>query len=419
VAFAFGGHSAAALVHLSFLICLPLLILCYGRRFNLVPASVFAAVLVFVSPVFGLTGSAAYNDAALVTCSFAVFYCLEVVDEQNNSKYLILCGLFCGYCFSIKYTGGIAAAFAVTWLVFRRRRVSWFRFLVAAAVCSAPWLFRNWIWLGNPVAPFFNRWFRNPYFSASYEKAYLSDVAHFEGLRHWWEYPLDVTSYGARIPGLLGPVFLLAPFAALALRSRQGRRLLAAAVVFSVPFGFNAATRFLMPGMPFLALALGIGIQDSPGVVPLLVAAQALLCWPSVTPLYAADWSWRIREIPVRAAFRLEPEADFLRRRLPDYNLKPAIARVVAASAKIFSFSTRPEAYLGRTIVVGYESAEGHRAQEALLDRWDTGALKDLGIGYLLINEADSISAEIKQNSRDWHVTALAESNGTILYRID
>ena len=78
VAFPFGGHSAAALVHLAFFLCLPLLLLCFGRRFDLVPAASFAAILVFVSPVFGLTGSSAYNDAALVTLTFAVFYTLEV-----------------------------------------------------------------------------------------------------------------------------------------------------------------------------------------------------------------------------------------------------------------------------------------------------------------------------------------------------
>jgi hypothetical protein len=280
-------------------------------------------------------------------------------------------------------------------------------------------LVRNCLWLGNPFAPFFNRWFSNPHFPASLEKAYLSDVGRFEALRHWWDYPLDVTLYGAHIPGFLGPVFLLAPLGLLALRNQQGRRLIAAGVVFALPFFFNAATRFLMPGVPFLALALGIALQDSPGVVPLLAASQAFLCWPAVTPLYAADWSWRIREVPVRAALRLEPEAEFLRRRLPDYNLQPVITSVVPGSSRIFSFSTRPEAYLGRTIVVGYESAEGQQAQQALLERGATRELKRWNIGFLLVNDTDLISADIKQNPNKWCVTALIESHGTTLYRID
>jgi hypothetical protein len=420
VAFAFGAHSAAALVHLAFFVCLPLLILCYGRRFNVVPASVFANIVIFVSPVFGLTGSSAYNDAALVTCSFAVFYLLQLSDDINSDNLLILGVLLVGFCFALKYTGGIVAAFTVAALLLRRRQVPWVKLFLSAAACSVPWLLRNWIWLGNPFAPLFNQWFPNSFFTASSEQAYLADLAHVEGLRHWWQYPLDVTLYGASIPGLLGPVFLLAPFALLALRHRQGRRLLAAAAVFSLPIFFNVATRFLMPGMPFLALALGIAMQNSSGVLPLLAAAQALLCWPGSIPLYAADWSWRIREIPVRAALRLEPEADFLRRRLPDYNLKPAIDRAVPAAAKIFSFSTRPEAYLGRTILVGYESAEGGRIQDALQHRRPMDEqLKRRQVFFLLINDTDAISTDMKQHSINWGVTALAESHGTTLYRID
>ena len=419
VAFAFGAHSAAALVHLAFFLCLPLLIVCYGRRYNMIPASVFAATLVFTSPVFGLTASSAYNDAAVVTCSFAVFYCLNLLDDVLHNKVLILCGIFTGYCFAVKYTGGVAAIFVVTWLLFRHRRVPWLAFTGSAAVCGGPWLLRNWVWLGNPVAPLLNRWFLNPYFSASFEKSYLADISHFEGLRHWWEFPLDLTLYGAHIPGFLGPVFLLAPFALLALRNSQGRRLLAAAAIFSLPIFFNAATRFLMPGMPFLALALGIALQNSSGVLPLLAVAQAILCWPTVTPLYTADWSWRIREIPVRAAFRLEPEADFLRRRLPDYNLKPVIDQAVPVGAKIFSFSTRPEAYLGRTILVGYESAEGNRIQDALLQGRGALELKRQKVGFVLVNDSDPIATEFKQNPTKLDVTALAESHGTILYRVD
>lgn len=419
VAFAFGAHSAAALVHLAFFVSLPLMLLCYGRRFRMIPASVFAAIVVFASPLFGLTGSSAYNDAALVTCSFAVFYALNLIDEINISKLMILCGLLTGYCVALKYTGAVAAVFAVTWLLLRRRKGPWLPFGVSAAACSVPWFIRNWIWLGNPFAPLLNRWFPNQYFSTSFERSYLADIGHFEGLSHWWEFPLDLTLYGAHIPGFLGPVFLLAPFALLALRNSQGRRLLMAATVFSLPIFFNAATRFLMPGIPFLALALGIAVQNSPGIVPLLAAAQAILCWPAVTPLYAADWSWRIREIPVRAAFRLEPEDHFLRRRLPDYNLKPAIDQSVPPEATIFSFSTRPEAYLGRTILVGYESVEGRRIQDALLQGWGADELKREGIGFVLINDTDPIASEFKQHSTKFGVTALMESHGTTLYRID
>src|SRR5690242_13316350 len=50
-AFAFGRHSAAALVHCAFLLALPLLMVCYARRFGIAAAGVCGALFVFVSPV--------------------------------------------------------------------------------------------------------------------------------------------------------------------------------------------------------------------------------------------------------------------------------------------------------------------------------------------------------------------------------
>lgn len=409
VAVSLGGRSSAALVHLSFFVALPLLLICYGRRFGLVRASIFAAILVFASPVYGLIASSAYNDTALVTLSFAVFYLVQVFNDINAPNTLIPLGLLSGLCVAVKYPGAVVPVFTVTALLLSRRRLAWTPLLGATALPILPWVLRNWIWIGNPVAPLLNRWFPSPYFSTSWEKAYLSDVGTFPAFHHWWELPLDVSLYGAKIPGFLGPIFLLAPVTLLALRSRHGRRLLAAAVLFSVPFAFNAATRFLLPGIPLLALAFGIVIENSPGIIPLLAISQAILCWPGVTPLYSADWSWRIREIPVRAALRLEPEADFVRRRLPDTALAPAVHAAVPPGGRVFSYSTRPEAYFDRTILVGYESAEGNAIQ-SLLNRNATGELKRRNVGFLLLNAADPVPPA---------VTLLAESHGTAFYRID
>ena len=431
VAFAFGQHSSAALVHFIFFAALPVLILCYGRRFGITRAAAFAAVLVVASPLFGVVGTSAYNDVTLVTCIFAVFYCLEVWRELNIHKLLILTGIISGYCFTIKYTGGLALLFALLWCSracdMRQRLRQWLAVLAPAALVALPWLLRNWFWLANPLAPFFNRWFPNPYFSASSEKDYLASLAHFESLHHWWEFPLEVTVYGGKIPGFLGPVFLLAPFALLSLRHPLGRRLLAAAALFSVPMAFNADTRFLMPAMPFLALALGLALGNSPGVLPALALFQAIACWPAVMPLYTVGWSWRIREIPVRAALRIEPESVFIARHFSDYRLQPAVEAFVPKSQIIFSFRTRPEAYFARTILVGYESAAGLEIQQILLKAVDhpelrrpaAAALKQRNVGFLLVSPTDPGAEDFRNHLNSWGIALIKEVDETSLYQIE
>ncbi len=364
VAFSFGGHSAAAIVHLAFQTALPLLIVSYGRRFGFPRAGLFAAVLVYAAPVVGLDGASAYNDLAVATQTYAVFYLLQVWDETREHNLLILIGLLAGFSYALKYTGFLALPFAAGFVWWRSRQ--WRQVSVvalAAAILIAPWVLRNWIWLGNPVAPFFNAWFPNPYYHAGEEAVYLQTLRHYSDIKHYWQIPLQLTLQGGVVGGLIGPAFLLAPFALL---DRQGRRLLLGAAIFAIPAFLNTGARFLIPSLPFVALAMGIGLGSSRGVLPAVALFQAIACWPAVVNLYCDKWAWRISTVPIRAALRREPEAEYIQAMVGDYAWKGPVEQMVAAGEKVFSFAGRPEAYINRHIVVGYESTLGNLVQDTL-----------------------------------------------------
>ncbi len=365
VAVCLGGYSSAALVHTAYLAALPLLMARFGRRCGLPRAALGAGLLVLASPVVGVDGASAYNDVALATVSFAALFCYQFEDEQSWHKLLFVIGLLAGFCFGIKYTGWLALPLALWWSPHTRRSV-WL--LGGWALSAGPWLARNWLWLGNPVAPFLNRWFPNPYYYPGPEQSYVADLRHYEVFHHWWQAPVDLAVFGGSISGILGPVFLLAPLALLALRHTEGRRLLLAAAVWAVPAWFNSGARFLIPALPFLALAMGLALENSWGALPAVVAFQLWACLPSTLAAYAAPWSWRIRDIPVAAAFGRQPEAAFLASRLLDYGFKTAIDREVPPGGRIFSYAGRPEAYLDRTIVVSYESTLGLLVQDIIAE---------------------------------------------------
>ena len=82
-AFSFGKHSAATLVHFAFLCALPWMMLSYGRRFGMVRPFVLGAMLVFLSPVVGATGTSASNDAALACTLFGLFYIAGLEQEPQ------------------------------------------------------------------------------------------------------------------------------------------------------------------------------------------------------------------------------------------------------------------------------------------------------------------------------------------------
>jgi hypothetical protein len=423
VAFSIGRHPGAAMVHMAFQAALPLLILCYGRRFGFPRVGAFAGLLTYACPVVGIAGVSAYNDLAVATFLFAGCYLVEVNYEENNSRLMFLLGLLCGQAYAIKYTAGLILP--LTAGLTRGRRA--LALCLGATVTAGPWLVRNWVWLGNPTAPFLNSWFPNSYWTAAAEHQYLAGLSHYPAFNSYWEFFMQLTVLGGLVPGMIGPAFLLLPLSLLALRQTHGRRLLLAAAVYSIPALLNTEIRFLIPAIPFFALALGLAMENSWGALPAVALLQAVLCWPTVMDAYCDRNAWRIRGFQLRAALRLEPESAYIGSHVGDYALKAAIEGAVPVQGRVFSFAGRAAAYIDRDIVVGYESSQGMRIEEALQEaaRANSGQraaaleAKSEGVGFLLVNDSDGVSRDIKNNLSIWGVTKLAEANGTTLYRID
>jgi hypothetical protein len=368
MAYSFGRHPAAALVHLTYLCTLPLLIICTARRFGCSKAGLFAAAAVFVSPVVGRDGTSAYNDLAVVTLIYAVFHLLQVWDQFKERNILVLIGLLSGAAYAAKYTAFLALPFALIW-VLREKQARWQRALLIgapAALLIAPWVVRNWIWVGNPFAPFLNAWFPNPYVHTGAERSYAELLRHYYEIKNNWEIPLQLTLRGGLVGGALGPVFLLAPYSLLALRLKFGRKLLIAAAVFALPAWLNVGSRFLIPSLPFVAFALGLALSEIPAALPAVGLFHVLLCWPSILNYYCDPWNWRLSSFPLRVALHEDRPEPYIRKTIPDYDLRIPIELSVPRGQRIFTFAGRPDAYLDRDIVVSYESTLGDLVQDIL-----------------------------------------------------
>src|SRR5665811_42889 len=111
--YAFGKHSAAALVHFAFLLALVWQVFSYARRRGFPVAGASAALVVFASPVAGIDGTSAYNDVAVAAIAFTLFHLLEIWDEERNPRLLAAIGLVAGFAFAAKYTAWPAVAYAM------------------------------------------------------------------------------------------------------------------------------------------------------------------------------------------------------------------------------------------------------------------------------------------------------------------
>jgi hypothetical protein len=372
-AFTIGRHSAAALVHLGFLFALPLMVICYSLRFGSGKAGLCAAALVFLSPVVGQDGSVAYNDVALAAAAFGVVYAIELWLIHRQNQLLILAGALAGFCFSIKYTGIVAAVYALSIIGFRVLRDRPVRvrtvvlFAIPALIVASPWLIRNAVYMHNPVAPFFNRVFPNPYVSPKFESDYAESMAHYAGTTSARELAVKYTVTGAGVVGFLGPLFLLAPLGLIVLRTPRGRRLLWAAVLFGLPIIANGGTRFLIPAVPCLALALGMAVETTRFAVPFLILVQALAACPAVEALYCDQWAWHIAEAPVRAVFNRKTAEEYMQAQLgPGWEIARLAEQRTPPGARIFCFSCPPQAYSSRPLSVYYESLEARALWDML-----------------------------------------------------
>ncbi len=370
-AFAIGHHSAAALLHFAFLIALALMVLAYGKRIGKPLVGVAAALLVYASPVVGIDGTTAYTDVATAAIVFAVFYWTQLWDENRDRRILIVIGLLAGYCYAAKYTAVLMTIYAIGFVVWRTRK--WQPVLTVVG-CSlimiGPWVIKNWIYLHNPVAPFANQWFPNPYFHVMEEKDWTAQLRSYH-LTNMWTLPLELTIRGLTTQGLLGPVFLAAPLALLALRSREGRKLLVPCALVLIPYVSNIGTRFLIPGLPFLSLAFALAIEAvAPVLLITLILFHAVTSWPSVMRTYSETWAWSLHDIPFKAALRIIPEGTFLADHI-DYQWARMMERNVPPGKLVFTLSGVLDAYTNREVLISYWGALNNDIGDALAMGWN------------------------------------------------
>ena len=384
-AYAVGRESAAKLVHFSFLAASCGAILCLARRFHAQMAGVFATVVFFTCPVVIPDATSAYVDCALAFALLMVFYSVALWWRHRTVEWLGVLGLLIGFSYAVKYTGIVAvagaAAAALVTLASTRRAWPALRALVipgvAAAAVGLPWMAKNLAFNGNPLAPFFNAWFRNPFVSIEWEQAYTFAMKSYrEGPLDRWEQfaaaPFDLV-IGERYAGSLGWLLLVAPIALLALRRPFGRALLGASFLCALPWLSNAGARFLIPSVLFGAFALGLAIESAPRLLrmPLLAALLTVQCvtsWPPSRAFWYHPDVWTVVGLPWRAALRLEPQKWHLARHVKHFLLADRLDQIADRNTRVLSLFNLPEAYFQAELLVSFQGLENQDLADRLLE---------------------------------------------------
>ena len=117
--------------------------------------------------------------------------------------------------------------------------------------------------------------------------------------------------------------------------------------------------------VPFVSLALALAVANLPWLLLALVVAHAITCWPAMYLTYCAPDAFRIEDVPVEAALRLQSEEAYLSQD-PEYKIVRMIGRVVPPGDRIFAIGQGGKSYFPRELLIGYESAANEVLQDIL-----------------------------------------------------
>ncbi len=385
-AFGIGRHSAAALVHYTFLLILPCLMGLHAGTLGW-----RAGLFVFVLPLMGLDGVSAYNDVALTVLGVAVLDAMWRWRTSGSLAWVNVAAYLAGFAFGVKYTGAFLALLLLpAWRAWPRW--GW------AALLSVPWLVKNYLHVGNPVAPFFNAWFPNEFFAVEFEASYR-DFLRTYGISTWSEWAREIVLGGTKLSGFLGPSCLLLPLGVLAWKEERWRWWMAGAAVTLAVYPMNIGTRFLLPVTPFLVL----GLFSLLAARNVYVLALGVVCaWPTVRGRYSHPYTWRFERLEWKAALRVESEEGFLIRKRAGYVSARTIETFVPAGERVYAAVAVAESYTNREVIVGFQSKFGLRLQHAL------AAHAYEGYQPTLVYRCDANTIRVKKNTQDvWSVNEI------------
>src|ERR1035437_7274956 len=127
-------------------------LLTFGRRIT--AAAPWAAVLVATHTAVLAMSSTTYVEPLVMLWITGALLAFEASEEGRERGLLLLSALFMGLALGTKYYAGLLAVLLVLRLAWRVRLKSAVLFAAVAGAVFAPWLVKNWIFVGNPVFPF-------------------------------------------------------------------------------------------------------------------------------------------------------------------------------------------------------------------------------------------------------------------------
>ncbi|ODS34562.1 MAG: hypothetical protein SCARUB_00297 [Candidatus Scalindua rubra] len=154
----------AKLIQFGTALCAGLVLYMLSARFFSKLAGLFAVAVFLIQPFVFNYVSTPKVDTAIVLYAILSLYTFLVWYDNQESKWLILCGIFSGLFFACKLSGlflMIILSVLIFYKLFYEKKFDFkysgfylIKYLVPAFIITAPWLLRSWVVIGDPLYPY-------------------------------------------------------------------------------------------------------------------------------------------------------------------------------------------------------------------------------------------------------------------------
>lgn len=193
----------------------------WGKLAGLLSSAMFAC-----APVVGWLSAIAYTD--LASTLYQVMMVLGLIEwlETRRRAAMLGTGIAAGMALGVGHSSLVTLSFVIATLLIIALHEEWSRTrsrsvepmgwlhnpLVAvsalAAITAAPWYVSGWVSSGSPVYPYLASMTKYPQIALAYQQSGLGRPDQTAGLRALVRFPWDLTMYGIRFGGLIGPALL-------------------------------------------------------------------------------------------------------------------------------------------------------------------------------------------------------------------
>jgi len=275
----------AKLVHLTFLLLTVVAVYRLASAHSSQAGGVLAAVFLLANPVILDEARSAYIDIAFAFFFVMAFaFALEHL-RTRRALPLIFSGICCGIVAGTKIMGAVAAPCIGALVIVNRtgnpRSDQFGTALRDAVLCIAlpafvlalPWYLRSYVYTGNPFYPLFYQSFGGPEWNSLVDQQFFAWQQSIGMGRRFVDYlllPARVALQGgngyAHFDGRLNPIWVvLVPYSlAIAPRLPIVRQALGVAGLYFLTWAVSSQqARFLIPILPFLAIAAGASLAKT------------------------------------------------------------------------------------------------------------------------------------------------------------